>query len=78
MKHVMRFDKKGKLAPRYIRTFLITKNIYKVAYQLDLLESLRAIHLVFHVSLLTKYILNESHVLKNKSIQINQKLTYKE
>ena len=40
MKGVIRFGKKGKLAPRYIHSFLVTKRIGEVAYQLELLESM--------------------------------------
>ena len=45
---------------------------------MDLLEDLMAIHLVFHVSLLRKYILDELHVPKGEPIQIEQKLSYEE
>ena len=78
MKGIMRFGKKGKLALRYIGPFPIVKRIERVAYKLKLLENLKVIHLVFHVSLLKKYILNESHILKSESIQVDPKLTYEE
>ena len=71
MKGVMRFGKKGKLGPHYIRPLPITKRIGKVAYQLELSKSLKAIHLVFHVSLIRKYVLDKSHLLKDEPIQID-------
>jgi hypothetical protein len=45
---VRRFRVKGKLAPRYIGPYQIQ------TYQLSLLESLSAVHDVFHVSQLKK------------------------
>ena len=68
MKGIMRFGKKGKLAPRYIGPFPIVKRIGKVANKLELLESLKTIHPAFHVSLLKKYVPNESHILKSESM----------
>ena len=53
----MRFDKKGKLAPRrYIGPFEIRSKVGEVAYRLVLPPELSRIHLVFHVSMLRKYI----------------------
>ena len=54
MKGVTRFGKKGKLAPHYIRSFLISKRISKVAYRLELPKTMKVIHPIFHVSLLRK------------------------
>jgi hypothetical protein len=48
------FGVKGKLAPRYIRPYQIQARRGEVAYQLSLLESLSAMHDVFHVSQLKK------------------------
>ena len=49
-----------------------------MTYQLKLPKSLKAIHSLFHVSQLRKYILEESYVLKYEPIQIDQKLMYEE
>jgi hypothetical protein len=50
MKGVKRFGVKGKLAPRYIRSFPILKKCGTVAYKLDLPPSLARVHDIFHVS----------------------------
>ena len=63
IKGVMRFGKKGKLSPRFIGPFEILSRVGEVAYKLALPPSLSAVHPVFHVSMLRKYILDESHVL---------------
>ena len=54
MKGVMRFGKKGKLAPRYIGPFEIRARVGEVAYRLVLPPELSRIHPVFHVSMLRK------------------------
>ena len=56
MKRVMRFRKKGKLSPRYVGPYKIMKRIGKVAYELELLAKLAAVHPVFHISLLKKFL----------------------
>ncbi|XP_069152940.1 uncharacterized protein [Solanum lycopersicum] len=63
MKGVMRFGKKGKSSPRFIVPFEILSRVGEVAYKLSLPPSLSAVHPVFHVSMLRKYIPDESHVL---------------
>ena len=68
MKGIMRFRKKGKLAPRYIGPFQIVKRVRKVTIKLELPEDLKAIHMVFHMSLLKKYVPNESHILMSESV----------
>ena len=47
MKGVMRFGKKGKLAPRYIRPFEIRSRVGEVEYRLVLPPELSRIHIVF-------------------------------
>nr|GEZ05850.1 retrotransposon protein, putative, Ty3-gypsy subclass [Tanacetum cinerariifolium] len=49
-KGVVRFGKKGKLAPRFVGPFEIIKKAAPVAYRLDLPEELNGIHDTFHVS----------------------------
>ena len=60
MKGVMRFGKKGKLSPRYIGPYKILRKMGKVAYALDLPTDLAMVHPVFHVSMLRKFIGDET------------------
>ena len=76
MKGVMRFGKKGKLAPRYIGPFEIRSKVGEVAYRLVLPPELSRIHPVFHVSMLRKYISNPSHVLQPYTVELSEDLTY--
>ena len=52
MKGVMRFGKKGKLSPLFIRPYSIAKIIVNVAYELELPQELTAVHPVFHIPIL--------------------------
>ena len=63
MKGVMRFGKKGKLAPRYIGPFEILERIGMVAYRLAFPPDMSQVYPVFHVSMLRKYISDRSPVL---------------
>ena len=78
MKRVMRFGKKGKLAPRYIGPFEIRSKVSEVAYRLMLPPELSWIHPVFHVSILRKYISDPSHVLQPQTVGLSEDLTYEE
>ncbi|GKD34563.1 putative reverse transcriptase domain-containing protein [Tanacetum coccineum] len=53
-KGIVRFGKRGKLAPRYVGPFDIVERIGPVAYQLWLPQQLSGIHDTFHVSNLKK------------------------
>ncbi|GJY72065.1 hypothetical protein Tco_0475768 [Tanacetum coccineum] len=53
-KGVVRFGKKGKLAPRFVGPFEIIKKVGHIAYMLDLPEELDGVHDTFHVSNLKK------------------------
>ena len=49
---VVRFDKRVKLSPRFIKPFEVLERVGTVAYQLTLSPNLSGIHVVFHVSML--------------------------
>nr|GEY07178.1 putative reverse transcriptase domain-containing protein [Tanacetum cinerariifolium] len=53
-KGVVRFRKKGKLAPIFVRPSEITESVSLVAYRLRLLEELNGVHDTFHMSNLRK------------------------
>ncbi|GJZ03858.1 putative reverse transcriptase domain-containing protein [Tanacetum coccineum] len=53
-KGVVRFGKKGKLAPRYVGPFEIVEHVGPVAYRLKLPQELSCVHDTFHVSNLKK------------------------
>ncbi|TYK28666.1 pol protein [Cucumis melo var. makuwa] len=61
MKGVLRFEKKGKLSPRFVGPFEILKRVGPLAYRLALPPSLSAVQYVFHVSMLRKYVADPSH-----------------
>ena len=49
---VVRFGKRGKLSPSFIRPFEILERVGIVEYRLALPPSLSSVHEVFHVSML--------------------------
>ncbi|GJU07543.1 putative reverse transcriptase domain-containing protein [Tanacetum coccineum] len=55
----VRFGKRGKLSPRYIRPFKILARVGLVAYTLELPEELKEIHSIFHVLNLKKCLAEE-------------------
>ena len=77
-KGVFRFGKRGKLNPRYVGPFEILDRVGSLAYRLALPPSAHPVHNVFHVSLLRKYIPDESHVLNYDDIEIQANMTYEE
>ena len=60
---ILQFGKKGKLSPRFIRSYEILERIGHVAYRLALPLELANLHDVFHVSMLRKYRSDGSHNL---------------
>ncbi len=78
IKGVMRFGKKDKLAPCYIRPFEITGRVGAVAYWLELSPNLSHVHPVFHISMFGKYILELSYMLQPDIVELNENLTFEE
>ncbi|GJW79403.1 putative reverse transcriptase domain-containing protein [Tanacetum coccineum] len=62
-KGVIRFGKRGKLNPRYIRPFKILDRVDPLVYKLELSEELSNVHSTFHVSNLKKCLFDESLVI---------------
>jgi hypothetical protein len=77
-KGVQRFGIKGKLAPRYVGPFEITKLCGPVAYRIRLPSQLAAIHDVFHISQLKKCIKVPIEILEPQAIKIEPYLSYAE
>ncbi|GJT88685.1 putative reverse transcriptase domain-containing protein [Tanacetum coccineum] len=75
-KGVIRFDKRGKLNPRYIGPFKILDRVGTLAYPLELLEQLSQIHSTFHVSNLKKCFVDEPLAIPLDEIQIDDKLHF--
>ena len=75
---MVRFEKRGKLNPRYIGPFKILERIGPVAYILDLSVEFSRVYNVFHISMLRKYIPDPSHVLETPEIELRDDLSYEE
>ena len=54
-KGVIRFGRKGKLAPRFIGPFEVLQRVGEVAYRLAFPPPLEHVHDIFHVSMLRHY-----------------------
>jgi ribosomal protein L21E len=75
-KGVVRFGTKGKLSRRYIGPFSIVEIAGILAYRLELLESMKGVHDVFHISMLTKYLRDPEHHITVEPVTIDQDLTF--
>ncbi|WMV19195.1 hypothetical protein MTR67_012580 [Solanum verrucosum] len=78
MMGVLRFGKKGKLSPRYIGPYRISKRIGNVAYELELLKEIAAVHPVFHIAILQKCMGDPSLIIPTEDIGIKDSLSYEE
>ncbi|GKA31508.1 hypothetical protein Tco_0717813 [Tanacetum coccineum] len=77
-KGVIRFGKKGKLAPRYVGPFEILERIGPVAYRLRLPEELSGVHDTFHVSNLKKCLADASLHVPLDEIKVDKTLRFVE
>ncbi|WMV29495.1 hypothetical protein MTR67_022880 [Solanum verrucosum] len=78
MKGFMRFGKKGKLSPRYIGPYRISKRIGNVDYELELPQELLAVHPVFHIFMLKKCMGDPSLIIPTEDIGIKDSLSYED
>ena len=77
-KGLLRFGRRGKLSPRFIRPYEIVSKVGPVAYRLKLPLELSRIHDTFYVLMLRKYILDPSHVLREQPMKLKENLNYEE
>ncbi|GKE20235.1 hypothetical protein Tco_1431747, partial [Tanacetum coccineum] len=75
-KGVVRFGKKGKLAPRYVGPFEILERIVPVAYRLRLPEELSSVHDTFHVSNLKKCLADANLHVPLDEIKVDKTLRF--
>ena len=75
---VIRFGKQGKLQPRFIGPFKILNQMGNMAYQLalPLPPAMVAIHLVFHVFMLRKYVYDPTHVISYEDLELQPNLSF--
>ena len=64
IKGVTIFCKKGKLSPRYIGNYRISKRVGNMAYELELPQELEAVHPIFYISMLKKCLDDPSLIVK--------------
>ncbi|GKE32610.1 putative reverse transcriptase domain-containing protein [Tanacetum coccineum] len=77
-KGVVRFGKKGKLAPGFVGPFKINGKVGPVAYRLDLPEELNGVHDTFHVSNLKKCLADPTLQVPLDEIQVDIELNFVE
>jgi len=77
-KGVIRFEKRGKLNPRYVGLFKISKRVGPVAYELDLPDELSWVHNVFHISNLKKCLADEFLAVPLEELHVDEQLHFVE
>ncbi|WMV45574.1 hypothetical protein MTR67_038959 [Solanum verrucosum] len=78
MKGIMRFDKKGKLNPRYIGPFEVLEYVRLVAYRLALPPNLSGVHPVFYMSMLKIFYGDGDCIIKWDPVLLDKHLQYEE
>ncbi|GKB57581.1 putative reverse transcriptase domain-containing protein [Tanacetum coccineum] len=75
---VVRFGRKGKLAPRYVRPLETIERIGPIAYRLRLPQELSILHNTFHVSNLKKCLADANLHVPLEEIRVEKNLCYVE
>ncbi|GJT19823.1 putative reverse transcriptase domain-containing protein [Tanacetum coccineum] len=73
-KGVVRFGKRRKLNPKYVRPFKVLEKVGFVAYKLELPEELSRVHNTFYVSNLKKCYVDEPLVVPLDGLHFDDKL----
>nr|GEZ66380.1 retrotransposon protein, putative, Ty3-gypsy subclass [Tanacetum cinerariifolium] len=77
-KGVVRFGKKGKLAPQYVGPFEIVERVGQVAYWLKLPQELSCIHDTFYMSNLKKCLAESDAQIPLEEIKVDENLRFVE
>nr|GFC13913.1 putative reverse transcriptase domain-containing protein [Tanacetum cinerariifolium] len=77
-KRVVRFGKRGKLNPRYVRPFKVLAKVGKVSYKLELPQELSRVHHTFYVLNLKKCYYDEPLVMPLEGVHIDDTLQFVE
>jgi hypothetical protein len=78
MRGLRRFKVRGKLTPRFIGPFKITKKRGEAAYQLKLSPQLSDVHNVFHVAQLKKCLYVPEEQIPMEDLSASEDLSYQE
>nr|GEX58107.1 hypothetical protein [Tanacetum cinerariifolium] len=78
IERVVRFEKRGKLNPRYVGPFKVLERVGDVAYKLDIPEELSRVHNTFHVSNLKKCHADEPLAVPLDGLHFDDKLYFVE
>ncbi|GJX23340.1 putative reverse transcriptase domain-containing protein [Tanacetum coccineum] len=78
LKGVVRFGKKGKLAPRFVGPFETIEKVDLITYRLDLHEELDGVYDTFHVSNLKKCLADPTLQVPLDEIRVDDKLNFVE
>nr|GFB94756.1 putative reverse transcriptase domain-containing protein [Tanacetum cinerariifolium] len=77
-KGVVRFGKRGKLNPRYVRPFRVLEKVGTIAYKIELPQELSRVHNTFHVSNLKKCYSDDPLTVSLDGLRIDDQLYFVE
>ena len=69
---------KGKFSLRYVGPYEIFQRVGEVAYELALPVEIASVHLVFHVSMLKKFLGDPTSILVVEGLGVDEELFYEE